>query len=62
VALTSKENRILRRQRKSLPTIIKEMSHLVTKYRKSLPLKEKENIKGDQEGCRLDLKPSPDAS
>jgi hypothetical protein len=53
----------LRRQWKPLPTLNKEKEPLGTEYRKAPPpRKGKEKINGDQEGCRLGLKPAPDES
>ena len=49
--------------KKPLPTLFKEKEPLWYRvpYRNP-PSKEKEEIDGDQDGCRLDLKPSPDES
>jgi hypothetical protein len=41
------------------PQLLRKRSHFGTGYRKTPPPKEKEKY---QEGCRLDLKPSPDES
>jgi hypothetical protein len=42
--------------------LLRKRSHFGTGYRKTPPPKEKIKINGDQEGCRLDLKPSPEES
>jgi len=45
------------------PHWLRKMSHFGTEYRKAPPpRKEKEKVNGDQEGCRLGLKPVPDES
>jgi hypothetical protein len=45
---------------KTLPTLIRKRSHFGTGYRKTPPPKGKGKINGDQEGCRLGLKLSPE--
>ena len=46
----------------SLPTLVKERSHLGTGYCKTPPLKNKKTFNGNQEGSMLDLEPFPDES
>jgi hypothetical protein len=47
--------------KKHSPHLLRKRSHFGTGYRKTPPLRGI-NINGDQEGCRLGLKPSPDES
>jgi hypothetical protein len=42
------------------PHQLRKRSHFGTGYRKTPPPKGKEKINGDQEGCRLNMKPAPD--
>jgi hypothetical protein len=45
------------------PHQLRKRSHFGTEYRKAPPpQKKKGKINGDQEGCRLGLKPAPDES
>jgi hypothetical protein len=45
------------------PHYLRKRSHFGTEYRKApSPQKGKEKINGDQEGCRLGLKLTPDES
>jgi hypothetical protein len=41
------------------PKLVRERSYLGAGYQ-GAPLQRKRQVNGDQEGCRLDLKPSPD--
>jgi len=44
------------------PNYSRKRSHFSIGYRKTPQPNEKEQIDGDQEGCRLYLKPAPDDS